>query len=377
MSAVFSQVFGGNNIYPVQPSYSQLNYGSNIKLAWPIEQAVAGDLVLTDIVDLNPGVAGLTVSLPDARQVSTGYTALFNNMGMQGTSIRSYTGSTLLSLIPGTVWQLYLVDNSTAGGSWRIFQFGASISIAVAAALAGAGIAPIGSTLNQQMLDTPISASYAVQLADRAKVLLWTGGVGVFDLPTPASVGAGWFVIVKNNGTGTLTIHPAVGLIDGSAEDVVGLQDAVWYLTDGTNFFSLKGGQTTAGQQGPPGPPGAMGATGASGPAGAPGPPGPTGATGPTGPAGGPPGPQGIPGPPGPQGLPGIGGIYQRGTVTLGANDYVNITFATPFSGDYSVALSGAKEPISVIGKSPAGFTIAWAATSLLNGISVDWIALQ
>lgn len=243
----FSQVFGGGNIYPVQPKYSQLSYAASIQLSWPIEQAIAGANVVTDIIDLNPAGPGLTVTLPDARQVSTGFTALFNNISGQTAVVNSNTGATLLSLVAGTVWQLYLIDNTTAGGTWRIFQFGASTSVAVAAALAGAGLTAIGSTLNENHVIQPKAANYTIVNTDRATVVQWTAGVGTFTLPAPGTVGAGWFVIVKNQGSGTLTISPTSGLIDGNASDSLSSGVSAWYITDGSNFFSLKGGGTAGG----------------------------------------------------------------------------------------------------------------------------------
>jgi len=247
MPSGFTQVFGGNNIYPVGPTYSQLNYAANIQLSWPVEQAIAGALVVTDIMDLNPSNPGLTVTLPDARQVSTGYTALFNNISANTAAVNSNTGTTLVSLVSGTVWQLYLIDNSTAGGTWRIFQFGASVSVAVAAALAGSGLTAIGSTLNEQIVIQPKSVSYVSVNTDRATCLQWTAGVGTFTLPAPGTVGAAWFVIIKNQGSGNLTVSPTSGLIDGNASATLAPGASAWYLTDGSNFFSLTGGQTAGG----------------------------------------------------------------------------------------------------------------------------------
>lgn len=244
----FTQIFGGNNIYPVQPGYSQLTYASNIQLQWPIEQAPAGSLVATSIMDLNPQSPGLTVSLPDARQVSTGYVALFNNISGNGTSVLSSVGGTLLNLVSGTVWQLYLVDNTTQAGTWRVFQFGASVSVAVAAALAGAGLTAIGSTLNEQLLVQVKSVSgYAVVNSDRATLLQWTGGVGGFTMIAPGTAGQNWFVWVKNQGNGNLTTTPAAGTIDGNATDVLAPGQSAVYFTDGANFFTLKGGAATSG----------------------------------------------------------------------------------------------------------------------------------
>lgn len=242
----FSQVFGGNTIYPVQPTYTGLTYATNLILAWPIEQAIAGNLVVSDIIDLNPGGPGLTVQMPDARMVSTGFAVLFNNIGGQTTTILDNTGATLLPIVPGSVWEIYLVDNTTQGGTWRVFQFGASISTAVATALAGAGLTAIGATLNEQEVIQPKSVSYTVLNSDRATILQWTAGVGTFTLPAPGIVGAAWFVQCKNSGAGNLTLNTITGNIDGSPTATLAPGGSAIYVTDGSNYYSLYNGGTVS-----------------------------------------------------------------------------------------------------------------------------------
>lgn len=243
----FTQVFGGSNIYPSQPSYSSINTAVNLALSWAIEQAPAGAIVVTSIMDVTATAPGLSLTLPDARQVSTGFTGLFNNIGANGFSILNNIGGVLVAPIPGSVWQLYLVDNSTAAGVWRVFQFGSAVSTAVAAALAGAGLQAIGNTLNEAMVVVLQNVNYNIVAADLAKVERWTGGVGLFNLPAPATVGANWFVVIKNSGSGNLTVTPAAGLIDGQANLVVAPGNSVWVVTDGNNYFGLAEGTISGG----------------------------------------------------------------------------------------------------------------------------------
>lgn len=239
----FSEVFGGSNIYPSQPTYLSLNpLTADVALQWPIEQAISGALVVADIVDINPTGPGLTVMLPDARQGSEGFTALFNNIGANTVDILAADGSSIVSIVSGTVWQAYLIDNTTEAGTWRIFQFGASVSTAVASALSGAGLKAIGTTLNERMIVVARNSTpYNVVNADRANVQQWTGGVGSFVLPTPASVGSDWFTVAKNQGGGNLTLSTVSGNIDGNATLVLAPGQSVWIVTDGVNYFSLAG----------------------------------------------------------------------------------------------------------------------------------------
>lgn len=380
MTGTFQQVFGGNNIYPVQPSYSRQDYSAAIALSWPIEQAVAGALVLTDIVDLNPSTAGLTVSLPDARQVSTGYTALFNNVGMVETSVLAPDGTVIVILESGTVWQLYLTDNSTAAGVWRAFQFGVGVSEATASELVGAGLVVIGTTLNEEILVNPQSADYTIVEADRATAVQWTDGVGAFTLPDPATVGNGWFVIVNNSGTGDLTVTPMAGEISGQASDTVTPTGTAWYVTDGTNYFAFKALQGAPGATGPAGPQGPAGSAGAPGPAGPQGSVGGAGAAGGTGPPGatGGVGPAGPVGPEGPQGPPGTG-IVASGNIALsGVPPTANVTGTFPASYFVQLTLSSTPSVATSLwasNKTTAGFTINAAAESYPGGgLDVSWM---
>ena len=245
-SGGFTELFGGTTIYPAQPTYLSLPMSGDVTLEWPIETAMSG-LVVADIIDVDAAAPGLSINLPDATQVTEGYTALFNNVGAQTVSVLDEAGGVLLSLVAGTVWQLYLTDNSTAAGVWRVFQFGASVSVAVAAALAGAGLKAITTTLNEKMQLFNRAGGYTILDSDRAAVQQWTGGAGAFTSPNPATVGADWFTVLLNSGTGTLTVTAAVGLINGQASLALAPGQSCWLINDGANSFTLGLGASAGG----------------------------------------------------------------------------------------------------------------------------------
>lgn len=243
----FTQVFGGTTIAPANASFLSLTMATDVALAWPIEQAVNGNVV-ADTIEINATAPGLNVDIPDARQVSTGYTTFFNNVGAQTVSVRNAVGATLLSLVSGTTWVIYLSDNSTEGGTWRVFQLGASVSVAVAAALAGAGLRAITTTLNQDIPVTSYAATPTTLVdADRAKLMNWTGGLGTTNLPTAATVGNGWFVQIRNSGSGDLTVTPPSGTIDGAATKTFAAGTSAVVVTDGVNYFTLGFGSGASG----------------------------------------------------------------------------------------------------------------------------------
>ena len=248
MSGEFTEVFGGNNIAPAGPTYLSLDpMTADVTLEWPVEEAIT-DLVVASIIDVNATAPGLSIHLPDATLASTGFVSLINNFGAQNVNIKDSGGGTIVAIVPGTVWQIYLIDNSTAAGSWRIFQFGASVSNAVASALAGSGLTAKGTQLVTNWVVTAQGGDYVIVDADRAKVEQYTGGVGQFTLPAPATVGLGWFVGIKNSGSGNLTVVPTAGQIDSAGSVVFAPGESGLAVTDGANFFILfHGGGTSSG----------------------------------------------------------------------------------------------------------------------------------
>ncbi len=243
----FTQVFGGTTIAPANASFLSLTMATDVALAWPIEQAINGNVV-ADTIEVVASAPGLNIDLPDARQVSTGYTTCFNNTGPNTVTVRNAAGANLLSLISGTAWVLYLADNSTEGGTWRVFQLGASVSVAVAAALAGAGLRAITTTLNQDIPVTSFNVTPTTLIdTDRAKLMNWTGGLGTLNLPTPGVVGNGWFVQVRNSGSGDLTVTPPSGTIDGAATKTFAAGTSAVVVTDGTDFYTLGFGSGSGG----------------------------------------------------------------------------------------------------------------------------------
>ncbi len=236
----FSEVFGGATLYASQQTYLAISFGVDITLTWPIEQQIAGTDVVSDIMDLTATAVSLNVDLPDARQVSNGIQSVFTNQGANTFTIRDNVGGTIISIAPGEAWVAYLTDNSTQAGTWRTFQLGATVSVSNAAALAGAGLKAIATTLNQRIeVDTEAATPFSVVDADRAQLKNYTGGVGVANLPDPATVGADWWFLLRNSGAGDLTVTPAAGQIDAAATVDFSPGESGIIVTDGSNYFTV------------------------------------------------------------------------------------------------------------------------------------------
>jgi hypothetical protein len=189
----YTDVFGGANIYPSEISYSYIALSADIVLSWPEETSTNVNLA-TKIIDVSAASANRTITLPNARKTGTGQTILFNNVGANAFVVKDAAGVQVVSIAPATLWQIYLTNNSTEAGNWESLQYGASISIANASALAGTGIVAVGTLLSQSVPITEFSANYSAGITDRAKMYNWTGAGGTLTLPQPAAVGNDWFM---------------------------------------------------------------------------------------------------------------------------------------------------------------------------------------
>lgn len=243
----FNELFGGQVLFPSNLTYNALTLTGDVDLVWALQQQMGGSNVVADIIDLDAGGPGFNVDMPDARVASQGAAILFNNVGAETVTIRDATGGTIVSLASGTAWQIYLTDNSTEAGTWRTFQFGASVSVSNAAALAGAGLKAIASTLNTRIAVETKSSNYTILTSDRAVALVWTSGVGTFDLPDAGVVGSDWYCIIRNSGNGDLTVQPPSGTIDGLSSRTFPAGSSAFVVSDGINYFTLGFGSGSGG----------------------------------------------------------------------------------------------------------------------------------
>jgi hypothetical protein len=240
---VFTNIFGGDNISPSDVSYVAVTLTADQTFDWPLETAPSTNLIAS-IMDVTASSGPYAIILPSALEASTGQTILFNNVGANAFVVKDSTGTQVLNASAGTVWQLYLTNNTTAAGTWKAYQFGAAISSANAASLAGTGLIAIGSVLSQSMPVTSFSTNYTTNGSDRAKTLIWVGGAGTLSLTAAATLGDNWFINLRNEGTGALLIDPAgTETINGSATLTFQPGDSAVICTDGVSFYTIGYGQ--------------------------------------------------------------------------------------------------------------------------------------
>ena len=177
--------------------------------------------------------------LPSALQVSTGQSVLIQNVGANTFTVTDIFGNTIVSVASGVAEYIFLTDNSTSGGTWSTVTFGAGTSAANAAALAGFGLKAINTTLNQNYVESSIFSNTTLNDTYRSQFLVWATGVGTITLPSAATVGNGWFVMIRNGGSGILTLTPSgIDTIDGNATQQLQLTESLVIVSNGTNGYS-------------------------------------------------------------------------------------------------------------------------------------------
>lgn len=240
---IYQDVFGGANIYPSEISYSSISLSTNVVLSWP-EETSANDNLATKIIDVVASSAGLSITLPAANKTGVGNTILFNNRGAETFTVRNAVGTQVVTVAAGTLWQIYLADNTNAAGVWRSLQYGAATSSANASSLAGTGIVAVGALLSQSVPVTSFNTNYTAGVNDRAKMFNWTSAAGTFTLPDPTVIGDNWFVYLRNSGTGAISADPP-GLItiDGALSLSFQPGESAIIVSDGLNFYTIGFGQ--------------------------------------------------------------------------------------------------------------------------------------
>ena len=241
----YTNVFGGNTIYPSDVSYLSIALTADTPLEWPLESSGTEDPAAR-IIDVDPTASGFSIDLPDATLTGAGQTILFNNIdGAYSFYVKDFDGNTLATVAFGEQWQVYLAATTTSAGTWRVFRYGASTATVQPSALAGFGLTVTGSTLSQSLPVTTFSTSTTAATSNRAGAFVWTGtGTGTLSLLTAVSAGNNFFVFVRNEGGGDLTIDPAgTETINSAATLVLRPGDSASIITDGTNWYTVGLGQ--------------------------------------------------------------------------------------------------------------------------------------
>ena len=208
--------YTGSTISPSQVGYESLTISANTTLQWPINGN--NSTVVANIIEVTATTTNLRLILPAATQVSAGQSFLIKNVGNTNTfTVYKSDGTTsIISIASGISYYIYLTDNTTTNGTWATIQFGASTSVANASSLSGYGLTATGTTLNTTTTPVNYYSTQTLPNSVQSQLTTWAGGAGTLTLPASTAAGASWYTILKNNGTGILTIATqGSDLIDG------------------------------------------------------------------------------------------------------------------------------------------------------------------
>ena len=242
----YNSPFTGNVIQPTDVSYRSITLTANTQLAWPINGNVTGDYAAR-IMQVTASTAGLSLYMPPANQASVGQDALIRNTGANSFTVKDFAGAnTIITIAAGESKYIYITANPTTTGTWGIIAFGTGSSSADAATLAGYGLVALNTTLNQSHPVTTTSNPTTLTSAYRAAALVWTGGAGTFTLDLATTLGNNWFTMVRNSGSGALTIAGQSGnTINGSTNIVLQPADSAMIVSSGTTFYTVGLGKST------------------------------------------------------------------------------------------------------------------------------------
>ena len=242
----YTDPFTAQTISPSQVAYESLTISSSTFLTWPVNGNTG--LIAANIIEVTATTTGLLLYLPTALQVSVGQALIIRNVGSNTFTVTDNLANTIIAIPPGScsssvnTYYIYLTNNTTTNGTWSNIAMGAGTSTASASSLAGYGLTAIGTTLNSAYPVTLQYSSTTLAAINRATFYAWSGGVGTFTLPSSTAVGNNWFVIIKNNGTGIVTISPTgTDTIDGNATQQLQLSESIVIVSNGSTGFDTFG----------------------------------------------------------------------------------------------------------------------------------------
>jgi len=235
--------FTGDVIQPTDVSYFSLNFSTDQELVWP-NYAVPGatTVAAARVMDCVATTTGLTITLPVGSQGAVGTDILFRNKGSNSFIVQDQSGGQSVVIAVGGARYFYLTDNSTVNGVWSSVEFGAGTSYTDAASLVGNGLTNQAGRLETSTSVFEVSTAPTFNEESRAKAYIWTGGAGTFTLPNPTTIETGWFVLIRNGGTGALTIDPfSTQTIDGNTSLIFYPSDSATIVFDEAtgNYFTV------------------------------------------------------------------------------------------------------------------------------------------
>lgn len=241
----YVDVFGGSAVNPADPSFRAISLSANQTLQWATDAPNTG-YAFARVMDVTPTGAGHSITLPVGSNGGVGYDTLIRNLGAASFDVKDSGGTVLATVSGSQSVYFYLADNSTSAGTWESVLFGAGSSSLSAGAVASASVVALAGTLNAAYPITTIAAATTVLTSHRGTAFVWTGGADTLSLTTATTLGNNFFFMVRNAGTGALTIDPSgAETIDGAATVVLNATESCIVLCSGSAFYTVGIGRST------------------------------------------------------------------------------------------------------------------------------------
>lgn len=227
-------------------SYREVTLTEDLTLFWPNAFQATPNVMAAFMNFKTVSSPGLTVTLPDARQVSVGQNFIITNTSATTFNLLKNDG-VFLAAIPNpappatNVFYIVLQDNTTAGGIWRVVGFGSTTADPVPSALAGPGLIADDGKLwtNAETFSIDTNPFTINEGRFNGKTFLWPQGTGTIDLdPTAdATIETGFYFYLNTyQATGQVTITPTAGkTIDNATEKVMNPRQSLMIVLDDTN----------------------------------------------------------------------------------------------------------------------------------------------
>ena len=241
--STYTDVFGNDTVPPSGLGYASFTITTNTTFVWPYNTD-GNPYPVAKVMDV-ACAAGNAITLPDAREVSTGEDFLIRNVGSNALIVKDAVGVQIASVAVGAASYFYLTDNTTVAGVYGVIGFGIGTSTVDAASLVGYGIKAVGASLNQSHPSFPTNTPITIDADHRAKLVVFTGGAGTFNLTSAATLGDDYFTLFRNEGTGTATLDPASGeLIDGLSTLQIQPNESLMLICTGTQWYTVGYGRS-------------------------------------------------------------------------------------------------------------------------------------
>ena len=242
----YTNPFTGQAVSPSAVSYESLSISTNTTLQWSITGNNQNQ-VTANIIEVTATTTGLSLAMPPATQVSVGQAMIIRNIGSNTFTVTDNSGNSIVSIASGIAQYIYVTTNTTTAGTWATVTFGAGTSSANASSLAGYGLTAIGTTLNQSYGVTAYYSSATLPTTSRAQLITWSGGAGTLTLPASGTAGANWFCMVKNIGTGIVTLQPSgTDTIDGNSYQQLQSTESIVLVCNGSGWNSFGYGRSNS-----------------------------------------------------------------------------------------------------------------------------------